>query len=185
MLNFHLLLYVVLESPHMKCPFCGCLDDKVLHSRAVKDGEAVRRRRECTVCARRFTTFEQIEEVRVMVVKRDGRREPFDRSKVLRGMTVACEKRPIPTETLETISDHVERDVVDMGVLEIGSARVGEMVAEELRKVDQVAYVRFASVYRQFEDVGQFKEIVDGLGRRKTSRKTKVDSCNGGRADAH
>ena len=105
-----------------------------------------------------------------MVVKRDGRREPFDRGKALRGMTVACEKRPVPTDTLEAIADQIERDVVEMGVLEIESAKVGEMVAEELRKVDQVAYVRFASVYRQFEDVGQFKEIVDGLGRRKASK---------------
>ena len=155
----------------MKCPFCGCLDDKVLDSRAVKDGEAVRRRRECTACARRFTTFEQIEEVRVVVVKRDGRREPFDRNKILRGMTVACEKRPVSTDTLETITDHIERDVVDMNVSEIESSIVGEMVAEELRKVDQVAYVRFASVYRQFEDIGQFKEIVNGLGRRRARRK--------------
>lgn len=107
-----------------------------------------------------------------MVVKRDGRREPFDRSKVMRGMTVACEKRPVPTDTLEAITDHIERDVVDKGVLEIESSKVGEIVAEELRKVDQVAYVRFASVYRQFEDVGQFKQIVDGLGRRRASRKT-------------
>lgn len=160
----------------MKCPFCGCLDDKVLHSRAVRDGEAVRRRRECLACARRFTTFEQIEEVRVMVVKRDGRREPFDRSKVMRGMTVACEKRPVPTDTLEAITDHIERDIIDMGIMEIESAKIGEMVAEELRKVDQVAYVRFASVYRQFEDVGQFKTIVEGLGKPKTSRKSKVSS---------
>ena len=127
-------------------------------------------------CARRFTTFEQIEEVRVMVVKRDGRREPFDRGKVMRGMTVACEKRPVPTDNLEAITDHIERDVVDMGVMEIESAKIGEMAAEELRKVDQVAYVRFASVYRQFEDVGQFKDIVEGLGKPKISRKSKVKS---------
>lgn len=159
----------------MKCPFCGCLDDKVLHSRTVKDGEAVRRRRECLACAKRFTTFEQIEEVRVMVVKRDGRREPFDRGKVLRSMTVACEKRPVPTDALEAITDRIEREIVDVGVLEIESAKIGEMVVNQLRKVDQVAYVRFASVYRQFEDVGQFKEIIEGLGRKK-SQKSKVES---------
>jgi transcriptional repressor NrdR len=150
----------------MKCPFCGCVDDRVLHSRAIKDGEAIRRRRECAACARRFTTFEQIEQVRVMVVKRDGRREPFDRAKVLRSMTVACEKRPVPTDALEAVTDRVEREIIDMGVAEIESAKIGEMVVEELRKLDQVAYVRFASVYRQFEDVGQFKEIVEGLGKR-------------------
>jgi len=159
----------------MKCPFCGCLDDKVLHSRTVKDGEAVRRRRECLACAKRFTTFEQIEEVRVMVVKRDGRREPFDRGKVLRSMTVACEKRPVPMDALEAITDRIEREIVDVGGLEIESAKIGEMVVDQLRKVDQVAYVRFASVYRQFEDVGQFKKIVEGLGRKK-SRKSKVES---------
>ena len=159
----------------MKCPFCGCLDDKVLHSRTVKDGEAVRRRRECLACAKRFTTFEQIEEVRVMVVKRDWRREPFDRGKVLRSMTVACEKRPVPMDALEAITDRIEREIVDVGGLEIESAKIGEMVVDQLRKVDQVAYVRFASVYRQFEDVGQFKKIVEGLGRKK-SRKSKVES---------
>jgi len=159
----------------MKCPYCGCLDDKVLHSRAIKDGEAIRRRRECTACGRRFTTFEQIEQVRVMVVKRDGRREPFDRGKVLRSMTVACEKRPVPTEVLERITDSIEREVFDIGGAEIESAKIGDMVMDELRKVDQVAYVRFASVYRQFEDIGQFKEIVDRLGK-KTSRKPKLES---------
>lgn len=157
----------------MKSPFCGCLDDKVLHSRAVRDGEAIRRRRECLACKGRFTTFEHIEEVRIMVVKRDGRREPFDRNKVLRGMITACEKRPVPMDTLESIADRVERAVLDLGGGEIESAKIGEHVAEELRKVDQVAFVRFASVYRQFEDVGQFKEIVDGLGKRKKSSKVR------------
>ena len=160
----------------MKCPFCGCLNDKVLQSRSVKDGEVMRRRRECSACARRFTTFEQIEQVRVMVVKRDDRREPFDRGKVLRSMTVACEKRPVSADVLEEITDRIEREIIDMGVMEIESAKIGEMVMQALRKVDQVAYVRFASVYRQFEDIGQFKEIVEGLGKRKTSRKSKVKS---------
>lgn len=157
----------------MKCPFCGCLDDKVLHSRSVRDGEAIRRRRECAACSGRFTTFEHIEEVRIMVVKRDSRREPFDRDKVLRGMITACEKRPVPMDTLESIVDRVERAVLDLGGGEIESAKIGEHVADELRKVDQVAYVRFASVYRQFEDIGQFKEIVDGLGKRTKSSKVR------------
>lgn len=162
----------------MKCPFCGCLDDKVLHSRAVRDGEAIRRRRECLACRGRFTTFEHIEEVRIMVVKRDDRREAFDRNKVLRGMITACEKRPVPMDTLESIADRVERAVLDLGGGEIESAKIGEQVAEELRKVDQVAYVRFASVYRQFEDIGQFKEIVDGLGKR-TKKSSKVRKLEG------
>lgn len=105
-----------------------------------------------------------------MVVKRDGRREPFDRSKVLRGLTVACEKRPVPTDTLEAIADGIEREIIDTGAAEIDSMRVGEMASEQLRKVDQVAYVRFASVYRQFEDVGQFKKIVEGLGKKKSQK---------------
>ena len=150
----------------MKCPFCDFHEDKVLESRAVKGGEAIKRRRECLSCARRFTTYEQIEELRVMVVKKDGRSEPFDRNKILKGMTVACEKRPVGVEMLESLADDIERDVYDSGLREIDSTRIGEMVAEALRKVDQVAYVRFASVYRQFEDVGQFKEIVDVLGGR-------------------
>ena len=151
----------------MKCPFCGDQNDRVLESRPIRDGEAIRRRRECLGCGRRYSTFEEIEERRVMVVKRDGRREPFDRAKVLRGMTVACEKRPVPTETLNAAVDRIERTVYDRGELEIESSEIGEMVMEELRHIDQVAYVRFASVYRQFEDVGQFKEIVDVLGGRK------------------
>ena len=148
----------------MKCPFCDYQEDKVLESRTVKGGDAIKRRRECLSCGRRFTTYEQIEELRVMVVKKDGRREPFDRNKILKGMTAACEKRPIGTDALELLVDNIEREVYDSGLREIESSRIGEMVAEALRKVDKVAYVRFASVYRQFEDVGQFKEIVDVLG---------------------
>lgn len=158
----------------MKCPFCGDQDDRVLESRAIRDGEAIRRRRECLGCGRRYSTFEEIEELRVMVVKSDGRREPFDRAKVLRGMTVACEKRPVPTETLNAAVDRVERAVQDRGEPEIESEEIGAMVMEELRSIDPVAYVRFASVYRQFEDVGQFKEIIDVLGGRgrRSARKS-------------
>jgi transcriptional repressor NrdR len=156
----------------MKCPFCGYQDDKVLESRTARDGEAIRRRRECLKCARRFTTFEEIEELRVMVVKRDGRREPFDRDKVLRGMIVACEKRPVAMDTLESVADEIERAVYDTTGHEIESEAIGDMVVQALRKVDKVAYVRFASVYRQFEDVGQFKEIVEVLDR--GMRRTKA-----------
>ena len=154
----------------MKCPFCGHQDDKVLESRTAKSGEAIKRRRECLACSRRFTTYEQIEELQVMVVKRDGRREPFDRTKVLRGMIVACEKRPVGMDVLESITDDIERTVYDAGVREIESEQIGELVADALRSVDQVAYVRFASVYRQFEDVGQFKEIIDILGGSRSRR---------------
>lgn len=157
----------------MKCPFCGHLDDKVLDSRNTRGGEAIRRRRECVGCGRRYTTFEQIEELRVMVVKRDMRRELFDRNKILKGMIVACEKRPVGMDILESIADDIEREVYDSGVSEVNSEKIGEMVVEALRKVDQVAYVRFASVYRKFEDAGQFREIVDVLGGsgRRTSKK--------------
>ena len=157
----------------MKCPFCGHQDDKVLDSRTAKDGEAIRRRRECLGCGRRYTTFEEIEELRVMVVKRDGRREPFDRDKVLGGMIVACKKRPVSMGTLSAAVDEIEQAVYETGYKEIDSEKIGEMVAEALGKVDQIAYVRFASVYRQFEDVGQFKEIVDVLGGRGGQRSRK------------
>jgi transcriptional repressor NrdR len=157
----------------MICPYCGHRDDKVLESRPLRGGEAIKRRRECLACGRRFTTYEEIERLRVMVVKKDGSREPFDRGKILKGMTVACEKRPISMDTLERITDEIERAVYDAGVREIESSQLGEMVVKALRKVDQVAYVRFASVYRQFEDVGQFKEIVDVLGKRGRKRPPK------------
>ena len=146
-------------------------DDKVLDSRTIRNDEAIKRRRECLACGRRFTTYEEIEELRVMVVKRDARREPFDRGKVLGGMITACEKRPVGMETLETIADEVEREVANLGVVEIESKQIGEMVTEALRKVDPVAYVRFASVYRQFEDVGQFKDIVRRLEVRERSER--------------
>jgi len=151
----------------MKCPYCGHKDDKVLDSRSIREGEGIRRRRECLACGRRFTTYEEIEELRLAVVKKDQRREPFDRAKILKGMLTACEKRPVPTETLNAAVDRIERTVYDRGELEIESREIGEMVMEELRHIDQVAYVRFASVYRQFEDVGQFKEIVDVLDGRE------------------
>lgn len=151
----------------MKCPYCGHQEDRVLDSRSVRDGESVKRRRECLRCGRRFTTYETIEEMEVMVVKKDQRREPFDRAKVLKGMKAACEKRPVSMETLESAADEIERTIYNSGVSEVSSQEIGEMVINALRKIDQVAYVRFASVYRQFEDVTQFKEIVDVLGGRK------------------
>ena len=147
----------------MKCPYCGHKDDKVLDSRSIREGEGVRRRRECLGCGRRFTAYEQIEEMRLLVVKKDQRREPFDRSKILKGMLTACEKRPVSIAQLEASVEEIERALYDRGDKEVGSGEIGDMVIEKLRRLDQVAYVRFASVYRQFEDVTQFKELVDVL----------------------
>ena len=147
----------------MKCPYCGHKDDKVLDSRSVREGEGVRRRRECLACARRFTTYEEIEELRLTVVKRDERREPFDRSKILNGMLTACEKRPVSVAKLEAAVDEIERALYNAGRKEIRSVEIGDMVIEKLKRLDQVAYIRFASVYRQFEDVTQFKELVEVL----------------------
>jgi len=147
----------------MKCPYCGHNDDKVLDSRAVREGEGIRRRRECLACSRRFTTYEEIEEMRLTVVKRDERREPFDRSKILKGMLTACEKRPVSVAQLEDAVDEIERALYNRGDKEVKSVEIGEMVIERLRRLDQVAYVRFASVYRKFEDVTQFKELIDVL----------------------
>ena len=160
----------------MKCPFCAFQEDRVLDSRSVRDGEAIKRRRECLKCGRRFTTYEEIEEVRISVVKKDQRREPFDRGKLLRGMLAACQKRPVSVETLESVADEIERSVYDSGRREIVSAEIGEMVMERLRRFDRVAFVRFASVYREFEDVTQFREIVDVLDRPGKDRGRKKAS---------
>jgi len=135
----------------------------VLASRAVRENEAIRRRRECLRCGRRFTTYEEVEDRRVMVVKADGRREPFEREKILRGLRLACMKRPVSTETLERIVEDIEREITDSGEREIAAAMIGERVVETLRGIDPVAYVRFASVYRNFQDITQFGEIVDRL----------------------
>ncbi|MCC6730699.1 MAG: transcriptional repressor NrdR [Chthonomonadales bacterium] len=151
----------------MKCPFCGSREDKVLDSRETPDGDAIKRRRECKECGRRYTTFEQIEEMTVFVVKRNNRREPFDRKKLLKGMQLACTGRPVSSDALETIASDIERMLYNRLDREVASAEIGDMIMERLRSLDQVAYVRFASVYRQFEDATQFREIVNIL-RRKT-----------------
>ncbi len=142
----------------MKCPFCGADEDRVIDSRVSKDGYEVRRRRVCIKCRRRFTTYERVAEELPFVIKRDGRREPFSREKILNGVRKACEKRPISTDALEKLVDRVESWVLEQGKKEISSLEIGERVMEELRKLDEVAYVRFASVYRQFKDVNQFFE---------------------------
>jgi len=154
----------------MKCPFCGFLEDRVLDSRSVREGEATKRRRECLNCGRRFTTYEEIEEMRILVVKKDQRREPFERGKMLKGMRAACEKRPVSDETLESVAEEIERSIYNSGEREISSSDIGEMVMKHLRKLDRVAFVRFASVYREFEDVTQFREIIDVLDRPRKGR---------------
>jgi transcriptional repressor NrdR len=147
----------------VKCPYCGFHEDRVLDSRAIRDGEAIRRRRECLRCGRRYTTHEEIEESQIRVIKKDGRREPFDRAKIMRGLTLACHKRPVSADALERVADAIERRIYDRGEREVPAGEVGDMVIEALRALDPVAYVRFASVYREFQDATQFAEIVGGL----------------------
>ncbi len=147
----------------MRCPFCHYLDTKVLDSRPTEDGQAIRRRRECLECHRRFTSYERVEEIPVWVVKKDGRREAFDRAKILRGLLTACEKRPISLEALEEAVDRVERNVRDATSGEIATRSIGELVMQELRELDEVAYVRFASVYRQFTDLEGFRQELERM----------------------
>jgi transcriptional repressor NrdR len=147
----------------VRCPFCSHFEDKVVDSRMAKEGEAVRRRRECLGCKRRFTTYERVDEVLPMLIKKDGRREPFDRAKVLAGLKKACEKRPISVATLEAVADRVEKRIQERGEVEVQARVVGEEVMQELYQLDQVAYVRFASVYREFKDVAQFMDEVKSL----------------------
>ncbi|UCD55326.1 MAG: transcriptional repressor NrdR [Candidatus Omnitrophota bacterium] len=140
----------------MKCPYCRSKRDKVVDSRSIRNNQAVRRRRECLRCHKRYTTYEYIEEIAIMVIKSDGRREPFDRKKVLNGLIRACEKRPISLEKLEDIVTKIETQLQNKFVKEVKSKDIGEIVMKALRRLDEVAYVRFASVYRQFRDVSQF-----------------------------
>jgi transcriptional repressor NrdR len=152
----------------MKCPFCGHLHDKVVDSRESKEGDAIRRRRQCLACQRRFTSYERIDEIPYMVVKKDGRRERFDRQKVLAGVLKACEKRPVSMIQLETIADKAETMVQDSSEREVSTTSVGEMIMNELKSLDKVAYVRFASVYLDFKDVQEFmSELKDLLKNRE------------------
>jgi transcriptional repressor NrdR len=152
----------------MKCPFCANGENRVIDSRISKDGNAIRRRRECLACEKRFTTYEFVEEVLPMVVKKDGRREAFDRQKILAGIKKACEKRPISTDAIETLVENIEQACQEFQGKEIPSSMVGEKVMKELQSLDGVAYVRFASVYRQFRDVGEFlEELKDFLSVNK------------------
>ena len=147
----------------MKCPFCENLEDKVIDSRASKEGEAIRRRRECLKCGRRFTSYERVEDVVPMVVKKDGRREPFDMSKIKNGLMISCKKRPIETEKLDRIAEDIEKKLVGLGVKEVQSSWVGEQIMSELKHLDKVAYVRFASVYHQFKDINDLMDEVKTL----------------------
>ncbi len=142
----------------MRCPYCSHTGSRVVDSREAKDGTEIRRRRECNTCGRRFTTYERVEETPASVIKRDGRRETFDREKLLAGLLTACEKRPVPRAKLEQIADRVEAEIASRGDREMSSEEIGNLVIEQLRELDQVAYVRFASVYRRFEDVNQFMQ---------------------------
>jgi transcriptional repressor NrdR len=148
----------------MKCPFCGFADTKVIDSRLGREGNNIRRRRECVDCERRFTTYERVEETLPLVVKKDGRREPFDRLKIISGMQRACEKRPVSIATIEKMVDRLEVTLQESGEKEIVASRIGKAVMDALHDIDEVAYVRFASVYRQFKDINEFmaelKEIL-------------------------
>lgn len=147
----------------MRCPFCGHLEDKVVDSRAAKDGGAIRRRRECLKCTRRFTTYEQVEQAMPLLKKKDGRWEPFDRAKLMGGLLTACQKRPVSREAVEAVADAVEKECLARNGKELTSAMIGELVMSRLHDLDEVAYVRFASVYRQFKDVTQFMDVVQRL----------------------
>jgi len=147
----------------MKCPYCGHEEDKVVDSRSSKEGEAVRRRRECLKCGERFTTYEYIEKDSLNVVKRDDRREPFNRQKLIDGMLTACRKRPISVEKIESIANEIEHELSESASSEVSSLAIGEKVMEKLKDIDEVSYVRFASVYRKFKDTSEFHKVIKGL----------------------
>ncbi len=147
----------------MKCPFCGNIEDRVIDSRTSKEGDVIRRRRECLKCEQRFTSYERVEDPLPMVIKKDGSREFFDSHKILTGLKKACEKRPIPITRLEEIETNIEKKLMGMGVKEIQSSWIGEEIMSSLKEIDKVAYVRFASVYRQFKDINELMEEVKGL----------------------
>jgi transcriptional repressor NrdR len=161
----------------MLCPFCGHIEDKVVDSRESKEGDSIRRRRECLNCGRRFTSYERIDEIPYMVVKKDGRREPYDRNKILGGLRRACEKRPISVSQLESIADQIEKVVQDSSDREVSTSEIGKTIMRRLKALDKVAYVRFASVYLEFEDVSEFmtelKDLVRARGQAGNKKKSK------------
>ena len=147
----------------MKCPYCGDQESKVVDSRHSEDGQSIRRRRECLSCQKRFTTYETVESLPMVVIKRDNSRQSFDRNKILNGMLRACEKRPVPMADLELAVDEIEQSIQNSLDREVSTARIGELVMEKLKPMDEVAYVRFASVYRQFKDIDSFKRELDKI----------------------
>lgn len=153
----------------MKCPFCSHLESRVIDSRLSREGDVTRRRRECEECDRRFTTYERVEEILPLVVKKDGRRETYDRLKIITGLKKACEKRPISIETIEDIADHIERTLQGQGEKEISGAVIGEEVMRQLYDLDKVAYVRFSSVYRSFQDIDEFMSELRDLIRERSA----------------
>ncbi|MBZ0157437.1 MAG: transcriptional regulator NrdR [Alphaproteobacteria bacterium] len=155
----------------MKCPFCGSSEDKVIDSRASKEGDVIRRRRECLQCTQRFTSYERVEDPLPLVIKKDGSREFFDRHKILTGLKKACEKRPIPLTKLEEIEGAIEKRIIGLGMKEVNSSWIGEEIMSSLKELDKVAYVRFASVYRQFKDINDLMEEVKALFELREPRK--------------
>ena len=151
----------------MKCPYCGYQESKVVDSRHSEDGVSIRRRRECLACSKRFTTYETVESLPIVVVKKDGSRQSFDRSKILNGMVRACEKRPVPMAALEKAADEIEQSIQNSLEREIRTSDIGELVMERLKPLDEVAYVRFASVYRQFKDINTFMTELNKLLQEK------------------
>jgi transcriptional repressor NrdR len=147
----------------MRCPFCSSVEDKVVDTRPSDNDQVIRRRRECSACGRRFTTYERVDEILPLVVKKDGRREPFDRGKILSGLKKACSKRPVPLEAMERAVDQIERELEEAGQKEIPSTRIGDAVMAALRDIDEVAYVRFASVYRSFRDADELMDEIKSL----------------------
>ncbi len=167
-------LFTFLTNEIMRCPFCGIVEDKVVDSRETKDGDSIRRRRECLGCGRRFTSYERIDEIPYVVVKKDGRRESFDRNKIISGLRRSTEKRPISMNQLDEIVDQVEKYVQESSDRERQTNEIGKIIMKELKKLDKVAYVRFASVYLEFEDVSEFMtELKDLVRARKTAKKPR------------
>jgi transcriptional repressor NrdR len=154
----------------MKCPFCGNMENKVIDSRLSKDGQVIRRRRECNDCGKRFTTYERIEEVLPMVVKADGRREPFDHTKIVAGIRAACEKRPVPLSEIEELVDDIEKQLQETGEKEVEAATIGEEVLVRLSEIDDVAYIRYASIFRNFKDLEEFTRELNSLVEERARR---------------
>jgi transcriptional repressor NrdR len=157
----------------VRCPFCAHLEDKVVDSRTGRNGEVIRRRRECLECRRRFTTYEQVEEILPIIEKKDGRREPFDRTKILVGIQKACQKRPVSLQRIEEVVQEIENELLELGEKEVPSSWIGQKIMDGLRSLDDVAYVRFASVYRQFKDISEFMNELNGLLGKKGRRDGK------------